>query len=263
MLLRRLTTHVEDQNWFAVVLDFLIVVFGVFIGIQVGNLNENRQQSAVYDEAFDRAVVEMQANLVGQKWAADGIRTELPIIQRAIADLQACRTDADAVNNIKAALLPLMNPYLLQVEDDALGHLIGNDDFLKYQSSPQREALTRLYRSIKYLRIIESYSQKSLQESSSTGLPTLQFGAVTATDLNDYVDFIVEENPLSIPYYREVILPEALPDLCGDTEFLSWLYNWETHAYHIAVSEGRLTQALERTLIALKQPLTTSTDASR
>ncbi len=35
MLLRRITHHVKDQNWFAVFVDFLIVVVGVFIGLQV------------------------------------------------------------------------------------------------------------------------------------------------------------------------------------------------------------------------------------
>lgn len=42
MLLRRITKHVRDQNWFAVFVDFLIVVVGVFIGIQVSNWNEAR-----------------------------------------------------------------------------------------------------------------------------------------------------------------------------------------------------------------------------
>lgn len=42
MILRRLTRHVKDQNWFAVGLDFLIVVIGVFIGIQVSNWNDAR-----------------------------------------------------------------------------------------------------------------------------------------------------------------------------------------------------------------------------
>lgn len=42
MLLRRVTQHVKTQNWFAVILDLLIVVFGVFIGIQVSNWNEER-----------------------------------------------------------------------------------------------------------------------------------------------------------------------------------------------------------------------------
>jgi|GEM_PF-4355150 len=35
MILRHLTKHVKDQNWFAVGLDFFIVVVGVFVGLQV------------------------------------------------------------------------------------------------------------------------------------------------------------------------------------------------------------------------------------
>lgn len=40
MLLRRITKHVKDQNWFAVGIDFVIVVIGVFIGLQVANWND-------------------------------------------------------------------------------------------------------------------------------------------------------------------------------------------------------------------------------
>lgn len=42
MILRRITEHVKDQNWFAVLLDFVIVVFGVFMGFQVNNWNQER-----------------------------------------------------------------------------------------------------------------------------------------------------------------------------------------------------------------------------
>ena len=42
MLLRRITEHVRAQNWFAVGIDFVIVVVGVFIGIQVSNWNDKR-----------------------------------------------------------------------------------------------------------------------------------------------------------------------------------------------------------------------------
>ena len=35
MLLRSITKHVQDQNWFAIGIDFFIVVVGVFIGMQV------------------------------------------------------------------------------------------------------------------------------------------------------------------------------------------------------------------------------------
>ena len=41
---RRLYEHVRTHNWFAVVVDFVIVVVGVFIGIQVSNWNEERHE---------------------------------------------------------------------------------------------------------------------------------------------------------------------------------------------------------------------------
>lgn len=46
MLLRRVAGHVRGQNWTAVGIDFMIVVVGVFIGIQVSNWNEERQENA-------------------------------------------------------------------------------------------------------------------------------------------------------------------------------------------------------------------------
>ncbi len=53
MLLRRVTKHVKDQNWFAVGVDFFIVVVGVFIGIQVANWNED-QQVKVQQKSVER-----------------------------------------------------------------------------------------------------------------------------------------------------------------------------------------------------------------
>ena len=43
MLLRRITQHVKEQNWFAVFLDFFIVVAGILIAFQITNWNERRQ----------------------------------------------------------------------------------------------------------------------------------------------------------------------------------------------------------------------------
>ena len=42
MIFRRIKAHIEKENWFAVFVDFLIVVVGVFIGIQVANWNDSR-----------------------------------------------------------------------------------------------------------------------------------------------------------------------------------------------------------------------------
>ncbi|MEP0200923.1 MAG: hypothetical protein ABJ084_03820 [Halioglobus sp.] len=42
MLLRRITEHVKEQNWFAVGLDFCIVVAGILIAFQITNWSEAR-----------------------------------------------------------------------------------------------------------------------------------------------------------------------------------------------------------------------------
>lgn len=60
MLLRRITQHIENQNWFAVSIDFVIVVVGVFIGIQVANWNDERVAAAEEAELMVRLTEEMQ-----------------------------------------------------------------------------------------------------------------------------------------------------------------------------------------------------------
>lgn len=46
MLVRRITRHVRDQNWTAIAIDVVIVVVGVFIGIQVPNWNAANGEDA-------------------------------------------------------------------------------------------------------------------------------------------------------------------------------------------------------------------------
>ncbi|MFZ5619259.1 MAG: DUF6090 family protein [Pseudomonadota bacterium] len=46
MILRRVIAHFRKQEWTAIAIDFVIVVVGVFIGIQVANWNEARRDRA-------------------------------------------------------------------------------------------------------------------------------------------------------------------------------------------------------------------------
>lgn len=63
MLLRRVAEHTKAQNWFAVTLDFLIVVLGVFIGIEVANLNDERQERQEERRYYGQLLVDLRADL--------------------------------------------------------------------------------------------------------------------------------------------------------------------------------------------------------
>jgi hypothetical protein len=63
MLLRRLTEHVRNQNWFAVGLDFVIVVVGVFVGLQVSNWNDSVRVQALEQSYLARLADELTDNI--------------------------------------------------------------------------------------------------------------------------------------------------------------------------------------------------------
>ena len=43
MILRKLADAIKEQSWFTVVLEILIVVIGIFIGLQVDGWNQQRK----------------------------------------------------------------------------------------------------------------------------------------------------------------------------------------------------------------------------
>jgi len=63
MILRRIIAHFRKQEWTAIALDFLIVVVGVFIGIQVSNWNEARAEAARSREYLSRIRAELVSDM--------------------------------------------------------------------------------------------------------------------------------------------------------------------------------------------------------
>ena len=63
MILRRFMQHVKEQNWFAVGLDVIVVIVGIFLGMQVTNWNETR----IENETAKVYVERLKADLLGNK----------------------------------------------------------------------------------------------------------------------------------------------------------------------------------------------------
>ena len=53
MILRSFNRHVADQNWFAVCIDLLVVVVGIFLGLQVTEWGNDRQ-NVKWEQEFYR-----------------------------------------------------------------------------------------------------------------------------------------------------------------------------------------------------------------
>ena len=54
VIIRRLAGALREQNWFTVVLEVMIIVVGIFIGLQVDGWNEERKKQQNIEAQLDR-----------------------------------------------------------------------------------------------------------------------------------------------------------------------------------------------------------------
>ena len=106
MLLRSITKHVKDQNWFAVALDFFIVVAGILIAFQITNWNEGRQDLArqeVYLERlhndFESIRERLSLHLEHYGKAIEGADYVLSLIRTDETDLADLNVDRGRLQN--------------------------------------------------------------------------------------------------------------------------------------------------------------------
>ena len=64
MILRRLTNALKEQNWTTILIEFFLLVSGVFLGIQAANWNEQRAEDAKAQAYLARIRVNLEADLL-------------------------------------------------------------------------------------------------------------------------------------------------------------------------------------------------------
>jgi hypothetical protein len=93
MLLRRVIEHVRQQHWTAVGIDFVIVVIGVFVGIQVSNWNQARADERLGRAYAARLTRDLQQDLASRRALTDYYRAVLDSVERTDALLADPQSD--------------------------------------------------------------------------------------------------------------------------------------------------------------------------
>lgn len=134
MLLRRVIQHFRKQEWTAIAIDFVIVVVGVFIGIQVANWNASLQERKAEARIIQRldqevaALIDARAEKIGfNAFVRDGIESSLLVLYEAEAQKDLSATDclAIAVSHVYSAPpddLPVIEEILSTGRIDIIRH---------------------------------------------------------------------------------------------------------------------------------------------
>jgi hypothetical protein len=147
MILRRVIGHLRQQEWTAIAIDFVIVVVGVFIGIQVSNWNESRVLRERERTHLEQLLIDLESDrATGERGVAAATRID-DAAAAVLAALEgapqaAAISDADLMRFLLEAgyaYLPQGNPttYNEMISTGALGLL---------QSVELKRALGEYYR---------------------------------------------------------------------------------------------------------------------
>ena len=132
MLLRRFMEHVKEQNWFAVGLDVLVVIVGIFLGMQVTEWNEERKERESLQQALVKYQEEVQLVINVQNQTLRGRRKLDPYVEDFIEYISTGVNPRNEEINFEFALFNLNSSQLIarnleairQLHDEGLIHRI-------------------------------------------------------------------------------------------------------------------------------------------
>ncbi|MEO7938202.1 MAG: hypothetical protein ABIR55_06230 [Burkholderiaceae bacterium] len=93
MILRRLSTSLKEQNWTAIWIEFVLLVAGVFIGIQVANWNEARRDRVLARQYLERLREDFVLSVSGAEDSNVALEKQAGLASLMLERLRACRLD--------------------------------------------------------------------------------------------------------------------------------------------------------------------------
>ena len=220
MLLRRIIEHVKTQNWTAVALDFVIVVVGVFIGIQVANWNDARAEEKAYQSARLRLIDEIDTNLDKISVTQAELADALPRVSRGIDALRDCQTGPEAEKLVVDAIREAQLTRGHKFTRSALTELTQDAALLGRQSESDRRAFQGLRDSIDHFQFEADFLEMKPLDEPIWRQPALKMSAaevVNATYRGDVWRYLERDLTLSVP----------LDEACKDVALIASLYEYE------------------------------------
>lgn len=143
MLLRRVISHVRKQEWTAIGIDFLIVVLGVFIGMQVNTWNDERQARAGERRYLERLREDVAVSIEQNEWRESFMGRQDSHAALALDRLKCCdvpEEDRETFVNAFYHVGKSLPPVLLR---SVINELNATGNFQTLQNEQLRDAITK------------------------------------------------------------------------------------------------------------------------
>lgn len=220
MILRRLSQALKDQNWMAITVEFILLVVGVFLGIQVANWNAARVDRMEYEAALGRLGAEIDVNLAALDAFDPEMAKSLKTGSRALTVLQSCVDSEENLRIVKAGLEEIRGTSSLRLRRNALVEMTSNPRLLSQQTPEQRKRFSELLFYFESLQPDADYFDRQPQERRMEDNPVLRVGA-PYTYSASYLGFDWTTTRRRL----ELDVPFAVA--CRDNMLIKTFFNWE------------------------------------
>jgi len=220
MVLRRLAQNLKEQNWTAIWIEFILLVAGVFLGIQVANWNEERADRLAYEAALGRLGAEIDINLASLDVFDAEIEPSLVTVGNALTVLQSCVDNEENRKIVEAGLEVLRGTDGLHPRRNALEEMTSNPRLLTQQTPAERQRFSDL---LYYFDVLQQTADRSETRPHELGMeynPLLRVGAPY-----DYSSLYFGTE--WVRTRRKLELAASLADACRDNLLLKSFFNWE------------------------------------
>ncbi|PHS76621.1 MAG: hypothetical protein COB56_05905 [Robiginitomaculum sp.] len=245
MILRSLTKHVNDQNWFAVAIDFFIVVMGVFIGLQVANWSAGRANHKNYLLTLDRFRLEIAENLAIIDEQDQAMNDALATGRSGLDALLSCVEGPEAIETVNAGIAQLRGTHGIQLRATALMELTSNSILLSEQSDSERKRFANLRY---FLELAQDITIRFEPGPLDTSLGTSILRIEPAESLkNSYfgIDYKIPRYPL--------VLNANMKKACTNIELQRWFHNWEVWQSNVVIFNIKLRHEYQETHTLLQE----------
>ena len=250
MLLRSVTKHVKDQNWFAVFLDFFLVVAGVFIGLQVNDWNAQRVEQSLEQEYLERLRDDVEESRNNTKRVTTSWLAQIDHLNLVIDSLDKCEIADDEKDDFAEGLFNLGKFEMAYLNTSTIEEMKSTGRFGIIENIDIRDGLSQLESEIYYQERVEPQMIARLSPHIEYVSQSVRFKVTNLNDATKMNEKIGDED-----FKFSNVTSYSLDTLCSDSKFIASISFVRGDLYEMMDWNTRIAEDMDTTLVKIEEEL--------
>lgn len=250
MILRRIASAFKRQDWSSIAVEFVLVVIGVFVALQVNTWAQRQADKRDYYDAIDRLRGEIAANLETIETAEGEVSIELPKVRTALDALDTCSDDAETRQKVNDGLAFLEATSGFTQRASALRELTSSGRLLAVQSASIRRRLSDL---LFILEIVDREVRYAELRPLDTRLENIGVLSLSPWRVRREARYLGEIDFSGDYRFRELNVPVSFA--CKDEKLIGALWTWVNWQSDLGVYVKTMREEYRLTLELLDEEL--------